>query len=1459
MTLPGLAPRHYDLLHTGSGLTDALIQERGYRTSTGLPELRQHGIALPPGCDGTGLLLPMHTVQGGPATWHAAKDPQPVPLVQYRPDHPAVTSQGKLAKYLYPKGAPLRLDCHPRVQPLLADPSHTLWVTEGLRKEDCLVTHGLCAIGLQGVTCWRGKNLFGGIKALSDWHDIALNREIVIAFDSDVMQKPQVARALQSLEAWLTESRHAQVTVVYLPSPTGAKVGVDDYLLTHTLHDLEALRQPLKACPSGPGAPPELDDDEPAPDPCTAARWVEARLRDEMRYDTAQLRWRRYGEESPGIWGLVEAEAANMHLLDALGACGISSMAWPYFTGVRSFAHGLLRESFAGHQRHLLPLQNGVLDAQTNTFRPYRPDDRFTWCLPFDHVPHAQPTKTLEVLREMVNGSDQVVGLLRAFLRAAVLGRTEFHKLLELLGPGGTGKSTLIHLAQALLGLKNCGTTSLKRLETNRFELIDLVPKRLVVITDSERYTGSVATLKAWVGQDTLPLERKYAKVQGQGVAEGLIMIAANEPIQSNDYTSGLERRRLTVYFRHKPEHERRLIEPAGDTFIGELVPELPALLSWVLAMPEANMERLLRHPRTHVAAVQQEFLDTLLANNPLADWADHALIHAPGKKTYVGVATRIRDPREPKSYLEQHTWLYPNYCAFAESIKALPVGKDRFSRLLEDLLRYQLGLAGVYRKRDNQGAYIDGVVLRTEDDSQTPPLFSPGLDDPSPPPGGGPGPRPPVDDPPEEPSDDEPTFVGAAARARDDGDGALKDRHPISPSNGAASDGSDGSDGVFKSLLGKEKSATHHGAPTPFPSSLLPSAIEQGGKPSPSSPPSLASNGAAKPSDGPTPDRHHRHLHTPEGVPFTYITTEEQLAAVLPTLLASPTLGLDTETTGLHWRRDRLRLIQLATPAQVAVIDAFVCPLERLRPLFEGTTTFIAHHAKFDLHFLGTAGLPWPTHLRDTMILAQLLGARGGERQPSYRLQHVVERTLGLTLDKTEQQSGWGAPHLSEEQLVYAARDAAILLPLETALTEAITTAGLTRIAKIEMACLPAVVWTQEAGMPLDETAWRALASDALAHLTAIETDLQALVDASGYVKPIKVTKTGKTPKNHDPLMNWNSWHQVVPWLQHLGFAVEWVNKEVLAMLHTDAPAVALLQERYTWVEGTKRGTWVDHFCDDGRVYAEFRQMGSSAGRMSCAEPNLQSIPRSKDYRRCIRAPEGYGLLKADYGQIELRIAAVLANETQMLAAFRDGKDLHRLTAARVRGIDPSAVTDEERHVAKTVNFGLIYGLGAAALRTKVWTEARIEISLAEAEAFRRAFFQMYPAFVRWHGDMKRQIRREGGIDTRTLTGRRRLDVREYTETANTPTQGTAADGFKVALARLWRDRQSCPTARIIGVFHDEILVEVPQDDAAVAKAWLQQHMEAAMTHIVKGKVPIVANVQLWQDWAGTPLEKDN
>ena len=175
----------------------------------------------------------------------------------YRPDAPRHGRDGKLIKYEIPRNAGVRLDCPPRCQPLLADPAIPLWITEGQKKVDALASYGLCAIALLGVWNFKGRNPFGGTTLLADFDYIALNgREVRIAFDNDVMTKREVRQALDRLTEHL-QRKGAHVTAVYLPQADGKKVGVDDYLLTHTVQDLEGLIEQPRPQPQA--APPIIE------------------------------------------------------------------------------------------------------------------------------------------------------------------------------------------------------------------------------------------------------------------------------------------------------------------------------------------------------------------------------------------------------------------------------------------------------------------------------------------------------------------------------------------------------------------------------------------------------------------------------------------------------------------------------------------------------------------------------------------------------------------------------------------------------------------------------------------------------------------------------------------------------------------------------------------------------------------------------------------------------------------------------------------------------------------------------------------------------------------------------------------------------------------------------------------------------------------------------------------------
>ena len=245
------------MLRDGSAISDDVIAARGYSTVTDPKDLLDLGFAtaqrrVP------GLLLPLHATNGS------------VALYIYRPDNPrTLTDQAgrhRTLKYEAPKGCGTRLDCPPVCQPMLADPSTPLWITEGQKKGDCLASHGLCALVLLGVWNWRGRGGTGGTTFLADWDYVGLDgRDVRIVFDSDVMVKASVRKALDRLMDHL-ERRGASVTSVYLPNaPDGTKVGVDDYLAAgHTIQELDAMVEAPRPAPRAAAAKVRLLDAPPA-------------------------------------------------------------------------------------------------------------------------------------------------------------------------------------------------------------------------------------------------------------------------------------------------------------------------------------------------------------------------------------------------------------------------------------------------------------------------------------------------------------------------------------------------------------------------------------------------------------------------------------------------------------------------------------------------------------------------------------------------------------------------------------------------------------------------------------------------------------------------------------------------------------------------------------------------------------------------------------------------------------------------------------------------------------------------------------------------------------------------------------------------------------------------------------------------------------------------------------------
>ena len=189
------------------------------------------------------------------------------------------------------------------------------------------------------------------------------------------------------------------------------------------------------------------------------------------------------------------------------------------------------------------------------------------------------------------------------------------------------------------------------------------------------------------------------------------------------------------------------------------------------------------------------------------------------------------------------------------------------------------------------------------------------------------------------------------------------------------------------------------------------------------------------------------------------------------------------------------------------------------------------------------------------------------------------------------------------------------------------------------------------------------------------------------------------------------------------------------------------------------------------GRIHASFTISGTATGRLSCSSPNIQNPPRDPAFRALFAPRPGRCFVVADYSQIELRVAALVAGDTAMLAAYEAGEDLHRKTAAAVLGIEPCAVTKGQRQMAKAVNFGLLFGQGAAGLQRYAKSSYGVDLTATEAEKARTAFFRAYPGLSRWQTETRRNAERAGQVRTpggrvRPLEGQRAL----ATESLNSP-----------------------------------------------------------------------------------------
>ena len=314
--------------------------------------------------------------------------------------------------------------------------------------------------------------------------------------------------------------------------------------------------------------------------------------------------------------------------------------------------------------------------------------------------------------------------------------------------------------------------------------------------------------------------------------------------------------------------------------------------------------------------------------------------------------------------------------------------------------------------------------------------------------------------------------------------------------------------------------------------------------------------------------------------------------------------------------------------------------------------------------------------------------------------------------------------------------------------------------------------------------------------------------------------------------------------------------NADVLEKLRYDAPIVAdvLRYRQYAKLKSTYVDGLLKVIDPDGRVRTSFQMTVTATGRLSSTEPNLQNIPTRTELgsqlRRMFTAPEGCVLVDADYSQIELRLLAHIAGDTEMQAAFRSGEDFHTVTASRVFHVPPEEVTPEMRRRAKAVNFGIVYGISAFSLAQD------IGVTVAEAKAYMERYFETYQGVRQYMTDVVAKAEQDGYVQT--LMHRRRalpelkssnFNLREFGKRValNMPVQGAAADIMKLAMVRVHRRlKREGLRARLLMQVHDELIVECPAAEQAQVEHLLTEEMEQA----VNLSVPLIAEAHSGKNW---------
>uniref|UniRef100_A0A6M3JNX6 Putative DNA polymerase n=1 Tax=viral metagenome TaxID=1070528 RepID=A0A6M3JNX6_9ZZZZ len=626
----------------------------------------------------------------------------------------------------------------------------------------------------------------------------------------------------------------------------------------------------------------------------------------------------------------------------------------------------------------------------------------------------------------------------------------------------------------------------------------------------------------------------------------------------------------------------------------------------------------------------------------------------------------------------------------------------------------------------------------------------------------------------------------------------------------------------------------------------------------------------------------------------YEFIDRDAQIPLVLAEAEQCKYIGLDTENSGgldVLKPEVKLLLVQLEIRGKAYLIDARKVDISLISSLLTNRKrwTKIVQNANYDYKILKVlCGIPL-RGIFDTMIAESLLhmGIAKGGNSLEVLSQKYAEHKMNKDTRLTFANHPYDEPY-TEEQLCYAAGDVLVLPTIRRKQQMYLNQYRLNPIAELEFALIEPVAEMELAGITLDIDMWRKSLANTNKKLFKISNELrQVLPDPPALPpKPVRLKKDGTPFANSaklkpPPVLNLDSWQQLVTAFNSIGVDLAEVNKKTKkgptnsgtikvaqSVYSDDSRKVTTLKNLIKYrelnqVKKTFGENLIDHVGDDGRIHARFWQNGTESGRFSSTEPNLQNIQKKGEEGRILRScfipAPGHKFIIADYSQIELRIAAELSNDPVMLATLQDPKgDIHRATASQMYKVAYDSVSSTLRRAAKTLNFGIIYGMMVKTL------SERLECSFDEAEEMLRMYNDTYSVLMEWLDNEGNAAYNRGW--TRTIGGRIRwfptLNEKDY-ETRrefnrmveffkrvgkNHPIQGTSADMTKTSIVLLYFPLLHF-ASKFVNTIHDELCIESPIEYAVeVARAVKEKMIYAGEQYL--HKVPVLVDVKIRDSW---------